>query len=137
MERTLPAVEGGGPKVLTDQRKQRRLGEGASENGCARRRAERKNHVWSYDCVMDQTEDGRRLKMMPIVDEHTRMCLAVEVERSITAEDVANTLASRFRQMSEPAFIPSDNGPEFIAKAIKWWPEISGVTTLYIEPGSP
>ncbi len=126
-----------GLKVLTDQRKRRRLAEGASENGCARRRAERKNHVWSYDFVMDQTEDGRRLKMMPVVDEYTRECLAIEVERSITAEDVASTLASLFRRRGEPAFIRSDNGPEFIAKAVKRWLETSGVKTLYIGPGSP
>jgi putative transposase len=86
---------------------------------------------------MDQTEDGRRLKMMPIVDEYTRECLSIEVERSITAGDVARTLASLFHQRGEPAFIRSDNGPEFIAKAIKRWLEVCGVRTLYIEPGSP
>jgi putative transposase len=74
------------------QRKRRRLPEGTSENGCKRRRAEHKDHVWSYDFVMDRTQDGRRLKMMPIVDEYTRECLAIEVERSITAEDVVGTL---------------------------------------------
>jgi putative transposase len=119
------------------QRKRRRLLEGTSENGCTRRRAERSDHVWSYDFVMDETEDGRRLKMMPIVDEYTRECLSIEVERSITAEDVVSILASLFRQRGEPTFIRSDNGPEFIAKAIKRWLEASGVKTLYIEPGSP
>ena len=67
------------------QQKRLRLAEGVSENGCIRKRAEHKDHVWSYDFVMDETEDGRRLKMMPVVDEHTRECLAIEVERSITA----------------------------------------------------
>jgi putative transposase len=86
---------------------------------------------------MDETQDGRRLKLMPIVDEYSRECLSIEVERSITAEDVVSTLASLFRQRGEPAFIRSDNGPEFIAKAIKRWLEVSGVRTLYIEPGSP
>ncbi len=87
---------------------------------------------------MDLTEDGRRLKMMPVVDEYTRECLSIDVERSITAEDVVDTLASLFRsRRSEPTFIRSDNGPEFIAKAVKRWLEISGVRTLYIEPGSP
>ena len=119
------------------QRKRRRLLEATSENGCTRRRAEHKNHVWSYDFVMDLTDDGRRLKMMPVVDEYTRECLSIEVERSITAEDVVETLASLFRSRGEPAFIRSDNGPEFIARAIKQWLEISGVRTLYIEPGSP
>ncbi len=68
--------------------------ERTSENGCARREAERKDHVWSYDFVMDRTEDGRRLKMMSVVDEYTGECLAIEVECSITAEDVIATLPS-------------------------------------------
>ena len=117
------------------QRKRRRLGD--TENSCTRRRATHLNHVWSYDFVMDETEEGRRLKMMPIVDEYSRECLSIEVERSITAEDVVSTLASLFRRRGAPAFIRSDNGPEFIAKAIKRWLEASGVGTLYIEPGSP
>jgi len=124
-----------GLKVPTKQRKRRRLG--VSENGCTRRRAEHKDHVWSYDFVMDRTEDGRRLKMMPVVDEHSRECLSIEVERSITAKEVVKTLATLFAQRGEPAFIRSDNGPEFIAKTVKRWLAASGVKTLYIEPGSP
>ena len=116
-----------------NQRKKRRPPLG--ENGCTRRRAEHKDHVWSYDFVMDLTEDGRRLKMMPVVDEYTRECLRIDVERSITAEYVVETLASLFRRRGEPTFIRSDNGPEFVAKAIKQWLEVSGVRTLYIEPG--
>ena len=102
-------------------------------------RAEHKDHVWSYDFVMDQTEDGRTLKMMPasLVDEYTRECLYLETEHSITAKDVVKTLATLFAQRAEPAFIRSDNGPEFIAKALKRWLKLSGVETLYIEPGSP
>src|SRR5215204_4035378 len=126
-----------GLKVTERQRKRRRLLLGESENGCTRRRAEHKDHVWSYDFVMDLTEDGRRLKMMPVVDEYTRECLSIDVERSITAEDVVSTLASLFRSRGEPAFIRSDNGPEFIAKTVKQWLEASEVKTLYIEPGSP
>jgi putative transposase len=127
-----------GLKVPEKQRKRRRLLLlGESQNGCTRRRAEHKDHVWSYDFVMDLTEDGRRLKMMPVVDEYTRACLSIVVERSITAEDVVDTLASLFRSRGEPAFIRSDNGPEFIAKAVKQWLDLSGVKTLYIEPGSP
>jgi putative transposase len=125
-----------GLKVSDKQRKRRRL-LGDSENSCTRRRATHLNHVWSYDFVMDRTEEGRRLKMMPIVDEYSRECLTIEVERSITAEDVVSTLASLFRCRGEPDFIRSDNGPEFIAEAVKRWLEISGVKTLYIEPGSP
>jgi putative transposase len=127
-----------GLRVPDKQRKRRRLLIlGGSENSCTRKRATHLNHVWSYDFVMDLTEDGRRLKMMPVVDEYTRECLSIDVERSITAEDVVETLASLFRRRGEPAFIRSDNGPEFIAKAIKQWLEVSGVRTLYIEPGSP
>ena len=127
-----------GLKVPEKQHKRRRLLLlGGSENGCTRRRAEHKDHVWSYDFVMDLTEEGRRLKMLAVVDEYTRECLSIEVERSITAEDVVETLASLFRRRGEPIFIRSDNGPEFVAKAIKRWLEVSGVRTLYIEPGSP
>jgi putative transposase len=124
-------------KVPQKQRKRRRLPEGTSGNGCTKRRAERKDHVWSYDFVMDRTEDGRRLKMMPIVDEHTRECLSIEVERSITADDVVATQARLFEERGEPSYIRSDNGPEFVAEAVKRWLEDSGVGTLYIEPGSP
>ncbi len=124
-------------KVPEKQHKRRRLLLGGSENGCRRRRAEHKDHVWSYDFVMDLTEEGRRLKMMPVVDEYTRECLMIDVERSITAEDVVATLTSLFRSRGEPAFIRSDNGPEFMAKAVKQWLEASEVETLYIEPGSP
>ncbi len=127
-----------GLKVPQKQRKRRRLLlEGTSENGCKRRRAEHKDHVWSYDFVMDRTQDGRRLKMMPIVDEHTRECLSIEVERSITAGDVVATLACLFEERGEPSYIRSDNGPEFVAAAVKRWLEACGVGTLYIEPGSP
>jgi putative transposase len=110
---------------------------GASENGCTRRRAEYIDHVWSYDFAMDATEDGRRLKVMPVVDEYSRECLAPEMERSITAEGVVEVLDVLFTQRGEPAYIRSDNGPEFMAQAIKGWLAASGVQTLYIEPGAP
>jgi putative transposase len=116
--------------------KRRRLG--TSENGCTRRRAQYIDHVWSYDdFAMDATEDGRRLKVMPIVDEYSRECLALEMERSIAAEDVVEVLDMLFTERGEPAYIRSDNGPEFIAEAIKGWLAASGVQTLYIEPGAP
>jgi putative transposase len=126
-----------GLKVPEKQHKRRRFLLGGSENGCTRRRAEHKDHVWSYDFVMDLTEEGRRLKMMPVVDEYSRECLSIDVERSITAEDVVATLTSLFLSRGGPAYIRSDNGPEFIAKAVKQWLEASEVETLYIEPGSP
>jgi putative transposase len=124
-----------GLKVPAKQRKRRHLA-GTSENASSRKRAEYKDHVWSYDFVIDRTEDARTLKMMPVVDEYTRECLTLEVERSITAKEVVKTLATLFAHRGEPAFIRSDNGPEFIAKAVKRWLEVSGVQTLYIEPGS-
>ena len=126
-----------GLKVPDKQRKKRRLLMGAGENGCTRRRAEHKDHVWSYDFVMDRTDDGRRLKMLTVVDEYTRECLAIETERTITARDVVKSLIVLFKDRGEPAFIRSDNGPEFMASAVKRCFEASGVGTLYIEPGSP
>ena len=124
-----------GLKVRRQQRKRRRLG--GSENSCTRKRAERKGHVWSYDFTLDQTADGKRLKLMPVVDEFTRECHAIEVERSLTARDVISTLGYLFQVHGEPEYIRSDNGPEFIATAVKQWLAASGVQTLYIEPGSP
>ena len=125
-----------GLKVAAKQRKRRRL-PGGTKNGASRRRAEYKDHVWSYDFVMDQTEDGGTLKIMPMIDEYTRECMLVKVARSITAEDVLATLAGLFNERGAPEYIRSDNGPEFIANALKRWLELSGVSTLYIEPGSP
>jgi putative transposase len=86
---------------------------------------------------MDQTEDGRRLKVMPVVDEYTRECLSLEGQRSIKACRVMDTLRRLFIERGEPDYIRSDNGPEFIAEALKEWLTISGVKTLYIEPGAP
>jgi len=117
------------------RRKRQRLA--SSENGVARRRAEYPGHLWSYDFAMDATEDGRRLKMMPVVDEYSREYLALEVERSITSEEVVKTLDRLFAERGAPRFIRSDNGPEFIAQAVKRWLAASGVETLYIEPGAP
>jgi len=125
-----------GLKVPNKQHKRRRL-VGTSENASNRKRAKYKDHVWSYDFVIDRTEDGRRLKMLPVVDEYSRECLTIEVQRSITAEDVVRTLAALFEERGEPSFIRSDNGSEFIAQAVKCWLEVSGVKALYIEPGSP
>ena len=110
---------------------------GDSENGCKRKRAEHRDHVWSYDFVIDRTEDGRWLKMMPIVDEYSRECLTIEVERSITAEDVVRTLATLFERRGEPSFIRSDNAAEFIARAVTHWLAVSRAETLHIEPSSP
>ena len=125
-----------GLKIPHRQHKSRRL-VGSGENGVTKRRAEYPDHVWSYDFVMDSTEDGRRVKAMPVVDEYTRECLSLEGQRSIKAEGVMDTLRRLFIERGAPSFIRSDNGPEFIAAAVKEWLSISGVNTLYIEPGSP
>lgn len=123
-------------KVPQKQHKKRRL-TGSSENSVARRSAEYPGHVWSYDFTMDGTEDGRILKLMPVVEEYTRECLALPTERSITSEQVIQTLAYLFAERDAPDYIRSDNGPEFIAEAVKAWLAGSGVKILYIEPGSP
>ena len=122
-------------RVPPRQRKKRRLGHG--ENSVVRCRAERPNHVWSYDFVWDETEGGRRLKILPVVDEFSRECLAIEVSRSITAAQVIRVLERLFEEHGEPEFIRSDNGPEFIADAVQKWLEKRGAKTLYIAPGSP
>lgn len=124
-----------GLKVPQKQRKRRRLG--SSANSCSRLRSEHTNHVWSYDFVLDQTEDGRTLKWLPVVDEFTRECLTIEVERHMTGKDVARLLERLMAERGEPGFLRSDNGSEFVARAVRQWLERSGVKTLYIAPGSP
>lgn len=101
------------------------------------RRAEYPNHVWSYDFVEDRTERGRKLRMLTIVDEYTRECLAIRVARSIPATKVIDTLEWLFLTRGAPAYIRSDNGPEFIAEAVQDWIKENRSKTIYIEPGSP
>lgn len=125
-----------GLRVPQRQHKRRRLGESA--NSTQRRSATRMNEVWSYDFVFDQTADGRRLKWLPICDEFTRENVALEVERRMEAKDVVRVLEAAVAERgAAPQFIRSDNGPEFIAKAVRDWIAQQGFQTLYIEPGSP
>lgn len=125
-----------GLKVPRRQRKRQRLGH--SDNGTQRLRATRVNEVWSYDFVFDQTEDGRRLKWLPICDEFSRENVALEVERRMESRDVIRILdAAVSERGAAPDFIRSDNGPEFIAHAVQEWIERRGFKTLYIAPGSP
>jgi putative transposase len=124
-----------GLKVPVKKRKKRRLGK--SENGCIHRRAEHQDHVWAWDFVFDYTTSGSQLKWLSIVDEYTRECLVLKVDRSITSEDVIDTLAELFAMRGVPKCIRSDNGPEFVAQAIRRWLAQVDVETLYIEPGSP
>jgi len=124
-----------GLKVPRKQRKKRRLG--SSANSCVRRPAEHKDHVWAWDFLHDRTSDGRPLKWFTLVDEYTRECLALEVGRSMKADAVLEVLRRVTKARGARPHIRSDNGPEFIAKAIRGWMAESAMETLYIEPGSP
>ncbi len=110
---------------------------GGSENSCVRRRAESKDHVWSYDFLTDRTEDGRQLRLLAVIDEYTRECLALEVGRSFTSQDVIGTLQYLFAVRGTPQNLRSDNGPEFVAKAVRRWLQRADVNTLFIAKGSP
>ena len=124
-----------GLKVPKKVRKRRRLGH--SGNSCVRRRAEHKDHVWTWDFIHDLTVTGQPLKWLAITDEYTRECQALEVDRSITADRVLDVLTNLFLTRGVPKHIRSDNGPEFIAKAIQHHADAVGLEMLYIEPGAP
>jgi transposase InsO family protein len=124
-----------GLKVPKKQRKKRRLG--SSANSCVRRPAEYRGHVWAWDFLHDRTTDGGPLKWFTLVDEYTRECLALEVRRGMTAQAVRAVLAEVVQARGAPAHVRSDNGPEFIAKAIRAWVSEAGLETLYIAPGAP
>ena len=124
-----------GLKVPQKQPKRGRLW--LNDGSCIRRRPEYRSHVWSYDFVADRTHDGRALKMLTIVDEYTRECLAIKVARRLRSLDVIETLSDLFIQRGAPANIRSDNGPEFTAELVREWLAGLGVQTLFIEPGSP
>jgi putative transposase len=123
-------------QVPGKQRKRRRL-PGQSANGCVRHKALYRNHVWSYDLLVDRTEDGRQLKLLVVIDEFTRECLATEVGRTFTARDVMLTLQYLFAVRGAPEHVRSDNGPEFIAKELQRWLGRADVRTLYIQKASP
>jgi len=124
-----------GLQVPRKQRKKRRLGCGA--NDIVRHRPEHKNHVWAWDFVFDADVRGRSLKWFNLIDEYTRECLALEVERSMTASDVLDVLSQVMLIRGVPKHIRSDNGPEFVADAIRRYLDSTGINALYIEPGSP
>ena len=102
-----------------------------------RRRAEHPNHVWSYDFVHERTHDGRALRMLTMIDEYTRECLAIRVGRRLGAEDVLELLTDLFVARGTPTYLRSDNGPEMTATAVRDWLDRVGVQTLFIAPGSP
>jgi transposase InsO family protein len=123
-------------QVPRKQQRRRRL-PGSSENSCIRHRAQRINHVWSYDFLVDRTEDGRQLKLLAVIDEYTRECVALEVSRSFTAQNVVENLQYLFAVRGRPEHLRSDNGPEFVARAVRRWLDQAAVKTLYIAKGSP
>jgi transposase InsO family protein len=122
-------------KVPQRQHKKRRLG--TSDNSIIRQKATCKDDVWAIDFIFDRTANGRSLKWLSVIDEYTRECLALEVSRSMNAKDVIDVLNELIQIRGVPKHIRSDNGPEFIAEAIRSWLATSGSKSLYIEPGSP
>ena len=124
-----------GLKVPPRQPKRGRLW--LNDGSCVRLRPERPNHVWAYDFVEDRTRDGRRFRMLCVVDEFTREALAIRVARQLGAADVIDTLADLFVARGVPAHVRSDQGPEFVAAAVKGWIAGVGAATAFIEKASP
>jgi putative transposase len=124
-----------GLKVPQKQPKRGRLW--LTDGSCIRLRAEYPNHVWSYDFVEDRTHNGRKYRMLNIVDEFTHECLAIRINRKLKSIDVIDVLSDLFILRGVPGYIRSDNGPEFIAKALQDWIAAVGAETAYIAPGSP
>ena len=124
-----------GLKVPHKQPKRRRLW--LADGSCIRLRAEHPNHVWSYDFVEDRTHDGRKYRMLNVVDEFTHECLAIRIARRLKAIDVIDVLSDLFILRGVPGHVRSDNGPEFVATAVQAWIATVGAKTAYIAPGSP
>ncbi|WP_170526389.1 IS3 family transposase [Ruegeria arenilitoris] len=124
-----------GLKVPVKQPKKGRLW--MNDGSCVRLRPEHRNHVWSYDFVHCRTDDGKAFRTLNILDEHSRECLAIRVQRKLNSVDVIDALTDLFILRGAPRFIRSDNGPEFVAQAVRDWIAAVGAKTAYIEPGSP
>jgi putative transposase len=122
-----------GLQVRKKQKRRRRMG----PRNTQRLRAERKNQVWSWDLIYDQTEHGRTLRILTLMDEYTKQALAIHVGYSIRALDAITVLEAVIERYGAPQHMRSDNGPEFIAQAIQDWLEQSAIKTLYIQPGAP
>jgi putative transposase len=120
-------------QVSKRQRRMKRLGVSTSE----RQRAGQVNEVWSWDFVEDQTAQGSRFRILTLIDEHTRRCLAIHAGWSIRAVDVITVVEAAFARYGRPRHLRSDNGPEFIAYVIQDWLKEQEVKTIYIKPGSP
>lgn len=124
-----------GLKVPQKQPKRKRLW--LADGSCVRQRPEYPNHVWSYDFVAHCTQDGKPFRILNIIDEFTKECLASVVQRRIRSQDVIYILADLFLARGMPKHIRSDNGAEFVAKKLLSWFKILDVSPLFIEPGSP
>ena len=124
-----------GLKVPARQPKRGRLW--LADGSCIRLRPEHAHHVWAYDFVSEQTHDGHKLRLLTVIDEYSRECLAIRVARHFKSHDVLYTLSELFLEHGIPEHIRSDNGPEFIALAVRSWLAELSVSTLFIEPGSP
>jgi putative transposase len=124
-----------GLKVPKKQPKRGRLW--LNDGSCIRLRPEYENHVWSYDFIIERTDNGRAFKILNIIDEFTRKNLSTKVDRQIRSQDVIDELFDLFILRGIPEHIRSDNGPEFTARAVRKWLNRLGVKTLFIEPGSP
>ena len=124
-----------GLKVPQKQPKRARLW--LTDGSCIRRRPAYRHHVWAYDFVAERTHDGRPLKILTVVDEYSRECLALVVARRLRSTDVLETLADLFVTHGAPAYLRSDNGPEFTAGLVRVWLHALAVETLFIERGSP
>ena len=119
----------------TKTHKRTRLGN--SENACHRHKPEHAHHVWAIDFLMDSTLNGGRLKFLTVIDEYSRSCLSIRVERTLTSSNVVTELERLITLHGAPGFIRCDNVPEFIAQATQRFLADATVETLYINPGSP
>ena len=124
-----------GLKVPRKQPKRGRLW--LNDGSCVRLRPKHRDPVWTYDFVHARTRDGRSFRMLRILDEFTRECLAIDVARKLNHDDVLERLAWLMATRGVPDHIRSDNGSEFTAQAVRDWLKRVGVKTLYITPGSP
>ncbi|TCK19742.1 transposase InsO family protein [Ancylobacter aquaticus] len=124
-----------GLKVPYKQPKKGRLW--LNDGSCLRLRPEHPNHVWSYDFVEDRTHNGRKFRMLNVIDEFTRECLAIRIDRKLNSTAVIDVLSDLFVLRGVPSHVRSDNGPEFIAKVVRDWIAAVGSRTAFIEPGSP
>lgn len=116
--------------------RRRRLSRRGTSTGLPTR-AEYRGHVWSWDFISDATSRGGSLRMLTILDEHTRECHVLRADRALKSADVIEWMGKAIAEHGAPAFLRSDNGPEFIAKAVQHWLAEHRIKTLYIEPGSP